>query len=119
MRSPSLGSGACSTTSAWTAATSITDFSANRWVVSGRGSTACPVQNPTIQTNEALINSNTDCQRTALLSFFNTRISQNEGLPVKHPVRTAATLLKLDLAASNKNNISASWNFNHSRKENE
>src|SRR5947208_2250963 len=83
------------------------------------GSTACPVQNPTLQANEALINSNSDCQRTALLAFFNSRLGQNEGLSIEHPVKTAATLLKLDLAAGNRNNISTSWNFNHSRKENE
>jgi hypothetical protein len=34
-------------------------------------------------------------------------------------VTTAATLLKFDLAANASNNVSASWNFNHSRKENE
>jgi hypothetical protein len=83
------------------------------------GSTACPVQNPTVQANETLINSNSDCQRTALLAFFNARLGQNEGLPVEHPVTTASTLLKMDLVASNRNNISASWNFNHSRKKNE
>src|SRR5947208_883276 len=52
-------------------------------------------------------------------SGTNSRLGQNEGLPIEHPVKTAATLLKLDLAAGNRNNISTSWNFNHSRKENE
>ena len=83
------------------------------------GPTACPVQTPTVQLNEALINSNGDCQRTALLGFFRSRLGQDEGLPLEHPVKTAATLLKLDLVASTSNNVSASWNFNHSRKENE
>jgi Carboxypeptidase regulatory-like domain len=83
------------------------------------GDTPCPLQNPTVPANEALINSNIDCQRTALLSFFNSRIGQNEGLPVEHPVKTATTLLKLDTTVGNRHNISASWNFNHSRKENE
>ena len=83
------------------------------------GPTACPVQAPTVQLNEALINSNSDCQRTALLGFFRSRLGQDEGLPIEHPVKTAATLLKFDLSANASNNVSASWNFNHSRKENE
>jgi hypothetical protein len=83
------------------------------------GQTPCPVQSPTLQQNEALINSNGDCQRTALLAFFQSRLGQNEALPIEHPVKTAATLLKLDLAANASNNVSASWNFNHSRKVNE
>jgi hypothetical protein len=83
------------------------------------GDTACPVSNPTVPANEALINANADCQRTALLSFFNSTLGQDESLPIEHPVRTVAILGKVDLAANASNNLSASWNFNHSRKENE
>jgi hypothetical protein len=83
------------------------------------GDTACPVSNPTVTANEALINANADCQRTALLSFFNSTLGQDESLPIEHPVRTVAILGKVDLAANASNNLSASWNFNHSRKENE
>jgi outer membrane receptor protein involved in Fe transport len=83
------------------------------------GGTPCPVQNPTVQQNEALINSNEDCQRTALLSFFRTRLNQEEGNPITHPNKTLAMLGKVDLVASANNNVSGSWNFNHSRKENE
>jgi carboxypeptidase family protein len=83
------------------------------------GPTACPVQSPTVQLNESLINSNTDCQRMGLLSFFRSRLAQDEGLPLEHPITTAATLAKLDVQANTNNNVSASWNFNHSRKENE
>ena len=46
------------------------------------GPTACPVQSPTVQLNESLINSNTDCQRMGLLSFFRSRLGQDEGLPL-------------------------------------
>src|SRR5436190_8301281 len=42
------------------------------------GSTACPVQAPTVQLNEALINANSDCQRTALLAFFRSRLRQDD-----------------------------------------
>jgi hypothetical protein len=83
------------------------------------GDTACPVQSPTVPANEALINSNPDCQRTALLSFFQSRLNQNESIPITHPNRTIAVLGKIDLVANANNTISGSWNFNHSRKENE
>ena len=83
------------------------------------GDTPCPVANPTIQQNEALINANGDCQRTALLSFFQSRFSSNEGTPIEHPVETISLLTKIDLVANDKNNFSGSWNFNHSKKENE
>ncbi len=36
------------------------------------GSTPCPVSAPTVPANEALINTNADCQRVALLNFFRT-----------------------------------------------
>ena len=83
------------------------------------GTTACPVSNPTVQANEALINGNADCQRTALLGFFSSRLGQNEGLAIEHPIKTFALLTKLDVAANPSNTFSGSWNFNHSRKENE
>jgi hypothetical protein len=83
------------------------------------GPTACPVQNPTVPQNEALINSNPDCQRTALLNFFRARLNQEEGNPVTRPNETIALLGKLDFVVNPNNNVSGSWNFNHSRKENE
>ena len=83
------------------------------------GDVPCPVQNPTVPQNEALINSNPDCQRTALLGFFQSRLNLNEGTPIRHPQRTSSILGKVDVAANASNNLSASWNFNHSRKENE
>lgn len=83
------------------------------------GPTPCPVANPTIQAHEALINSNGDCQRTALLSFMNARLGMDESRPIAHPIETVALLTKLDVVANSRNSLSASWNFNHSRKENE
>ena len=83
------------------------------------GATPCPVASPTIQQHEALIAANPDCQRTALLAFFNARFNQDEARPIEHPVTTVAILGKVDLVASAASNVSASWNFNHSRKENE
>jgi hypothetical protein len=83
------------------------------------GDTPCPVTAPNIQQNESLINGNADCQRTALLSFFSSRFNMDESRPIEHPVRTVAILSKVDVVANPRNNLSASWNFNHSRKENE
>ena len=83
------------------------------------GATPCPVANPTIGAHEAAINSNEDCQRTALLSFMSGTLGQDEGLPIDHPIETVAILGKTDIVANARNNVSASWNFNHSRKENE
>jgi hypothetical protein len=81
--------------------------------------TPCPVSNPTIGANEGLINDNGDCQRLALLNFFQTNLGQNEGLPIEHPIKTAALLLKTDVQFNPSNRLSVSYNFNHSRKENE
>ena len=83
------------------------------------GGTPCPVPNPTIQSNEALIDANPDCQRTALLGFLQSRLGIDDGAPIRHPQRTTAVLGKIDAAANAANQVSGSWNFNHSRKENE
>lgn len=79
----------------------------------------CPIQTPTIQAHEALIASNTDCQRLALLNFFRTTRNQEEGNPVKHPIRNSAALAKLDWNMTENNRFSYSWNFVHSRNENQ
>jgi outer membrane receptor for ferrienterochelin and colicin len=81
--------------------------------------TPCSVQNPTIQANEALINSSADCQRLALLNFFRTTRQSDEGQPIKKPVNTSAFLGKLDWALNNANNLAFSYNFSRSKKENE
>ena len=49
------------------------------------GDVPCPVQNPTVPANETLINTNADCQRTALLGFMQSRLGLNEGVPIAHP----------------------------------
>src|SRR5262249_52585930 len=78
----------------------------------------CSVAAPTVQANEALINSSPDCQRLALLNFFQNRLGQNEGLPVKHPIRNSAVLGKLDWNLTANNKLSASYNFDYSKNEN-
>ena len=52
------------------------------------GATPCPVAAPTVPANESLINGNSDCQRTALLGFMNSRIGQDESRPIEHPIET-------------------------------
>ncbi len=81
--------------------------------------TPCPMSAPTVAQNEALINMSGDCQRVALLNFFRTRLGQEEGNPIRHPITTLATLLKSDINLNAANRLSISYNFNHSRKENE
>lgn len=81
--------------------------------------TPCPIATPTIAHDEALINSSGDCQRLAVLNFLQTTLNQDDGQPIAHPVRTAAVLLKTDVNLSPANRLDVSYNFNHSRKENE
>ena len=81
--------------------------------------TPCSVQAPTIQANEALINGSADCQRLALINFFKTSRNQDEGQPLKKPINTSAFLGKLNFNLNPANELSMSYNFNRSKKENE
>src|SRR5215470_6733713 len=81
--------------------------------------TPCTVQTPTIQANEALINSSADCQRLALLNFIKTTRQQDEGLPIRKPINTSSLLGKLDYKLNEANELSLSYNFLRTNKENE
>jgi len=81
--------------------------------------TPCPVPSPTITANESLINSNDDCARIALINFIKAKLGQDEGLPVKHPVRNTALLTKLDWNVSASNQLALSYNFDYSKNENQ
>ena len=81
--------------------------------------TPCAVGAPTVQGNEALINSSADCQRVALLNFFQTTRNQNEGLPVDHEVHNNALLGKLDWVNNPSNNLAISYNYNDSKNTNQ
>jgi len=83
------------------------------------GATPCPVAAPTIAANEALINSNTDCQRLALINFIKNTRSQDEGLPVKHPIKNYAFLLKTDFNLTKSNQLGVSYNFDYSKNTNQ
>jgi hypothetical protein len=83
------------------------------------GNVACGVPAPTLAANSALIGSNADCQRLALLNFFQTSRGQAEGLPVEHPVRNTALLGKFDWTLNSNHNMSASYNFDRSNNKNQ
>jgi outer membrane receptor for ferrienterochelin and colicin len=79
----------------------------------------CPVQTPTIQANEALIAGSPDCQRLALINFFQVTRNQREGDPVRRPVHNNAILGKWDWKITPANDLGFSYNFNRSNKINE
>ena len=66
-----------------------------------------------------------DQRRTPTASAWRCSTSSTRGsgrtkaLPIEHPIKTVALLGKLDVNARPSNNLSASYNFNHSRNENE
>ena len=60
-----------------------------------------------------------DAQRTKLLNFFKTKYGTDEGQPVKHPVKNSALVSKFDWNVSTKNQLSFTYNFTRSNKENE
>lgn len=79
----------------------------------------CAVTNPTIQANEALINSSPDCQRRALINFIKTTRNTDEGLPVRHPIKNYAFLGKTDFHLNPANQLAISYNFDYSKNENQ
>ena len=83
------------------------------------GPTPCPVTAPTITANEAVINSNGDCQRLALINFIKATRNQDEGLPVQHPIRNYAFLGKTDFNLSSSHQLAISYNFDYSKNTNQ
>ncbi|HYJ89818.1 MAG TPA: TonB-dependent receptor, partial [Pyrinomonadaceae bacterium] len=81
--------------------------------------TPCAIQNPTVQANEALINGSPDCQRRALLSFFQSSRNQDEGQPVSHKIRNTALLGKIDWDLTKSNKLGVSYNFDYSKNTNQ
>lgn len=81
--------------------------------------TPCPVSTPTIIANEALINSSPDCQRVALINFFQTNRSQQEGQPIQHSINNNAFLSKVDWDLNPTNKLAVSFNYDYSKNENQ
>jgi len=92
----------------------------NRENLSGQiGSTPCPIATPTIGANESAISSNDDCARLALISFFRTRLQQEEGLPVEHKINNQAIFSRVDFDFNSSNHLSLSYNFDYSKNTNQ
>lgn len=81
--------------------------------------TPCSAAAPTVQTNEALINSSPDCQRLALINFIKTTRGQDEGLPIAHPIRNTAFLSKFDWNLTDNHKLGVSYNFDYSKNTNQ
>jgi len=66
-----------------------------------------------------VINSSPDCQRVALLNYYKTALNQDEGQPIKHPIRDSALFGKFDWNINAAHKLNASYNFDRSRNENQ
>jgi len=81
--------------------------------------TPCPIPNPTIGANEALIISSPDCQRVALINFMQATRNSNEGLPVTLKINNTALLGKVDWDINQSNKLAVSYNFDYSKNNNQ
>jgi hypothetical protein len=83
--------------------------------------TPCPVATPVItnSAHEALINSNSDCQRLALINFVSATSGLNEGAPISHPIRNYSLLAKGDFNLNRSNQFAISYNTDYSRNRNQ
>ncbi len=79
----------------------------------------CSVAAPTIGADEALINGSSDCQRLALLNFFQTARNQQEGAPIKHQINNEAILFKTDWDVTPNNKLGIGYNFDYSKNTNQ
>src|SRR6267143_1155584 len=81
--------------------------------------TACSVASPVVGVNDAVINASAECQRVALLNFLKNGVGQDDGQPVKHPIRNSAALGRFDWNVSQKNQFALSYNFDYSKNTNQ
>ena len=81
----------------------------------------CPVQTPVITNpaHELLINGSVECQRLALLNFFQASRNQAEGNPIDHTINNTAMLGKVDAVINQANTLSGSYNFDYSKNVNQ
>jgi hypothetical protein len=80
---------------------------------------SCPVSAPVAGTDDAAINANPECQRVAVLNFLKSSVGQDDGQPVKHPIRNSAALGRFDWNVSPRNQFSISYNFDYSKNTNQ
>ena len=81
--------------------------------------TACSVASPVVGVNDAVINASAECQRVALLNFLKNGVGQDDGQPVKHPIRNSAALGRFDWNVNQKNQFALSYNFDYSKNTNQ
>ena len=74
---------------------------------------SCPVTTPVVGANDAIIASTPECQRLALLNFYQTTFNDTEGNPVNHPIRNGTGLGRLDWTITPKNAFSISYDFDY------
>ena len=79
----------------------------------------CPIAQPTVTNNEALIISNPDCQRLALINFIRATRNQEEGLPIEHKISNHAFFGKVDFDLNSANKLAVSYNFDYSENTNQ
>jgi carboxypeptidase family protein len=79
----------------------------------------CPVAAPVVGANDAIISSNNECQRLALLNFYKTNFNDTEGNPVSRPVRNGTGLGKFDWNVTPINSFSVSYDFDYSKNTNQ
>ena len=80
---------------------------------------SCPVTTPVVGANDAIIASTPECQRLALLNFYQTTFNDTEGNPVNHPIRNGTGLGRLDWTITPKNAFSISYDFDYSKNTNQ
>ncbi len=79
----------------------------------------CSVAAPVVGVDDAVIGASPECQRVALLNFLKNNFSQDDGQPVKHPLRNSAVLGRFDWNLTPKNQFAVSYNFDYSKNENQ
>jgi hypothetical protein len=85
--------------------------------------TACGISSPVFgpggNITDAQISGSGDCQRQALLNFFQSKFKENEGVPVDHSVRNASVFGRVDYNLNAKNQIFGSYSFDRSNNANQ
>jgi hypothetical protein len=82
-------------------------------------STAIGTPCATATPSDAQIGASPDCQRVALINFFQTNFNEAEGNPVKHLVRNGAVFGRVDYNLNARNQIFGSYNFDWSKNTNQ
>ncbi len=80
---------------------------------------ACSKAAPVVGVDDTLIAGSAECQRVALLNFLKNGVGQDDGQPVKHPIRNSAALGRFDWNVNAKNQFALSYNFDYSKNTNQ